>query len=45
MAPWVMGSTIYHTLILGLPSAERMGGIGTLALAANLTSVLLAVFA
>jgi Co/Zn/Cd efflux system component len=41
MAIWVMGSTIYHTLILGLPSAELMGGIGVLALVANLASVLL----
>src|SRR5579859_1272078 len=41
MAAWVMGSTVYHTLILGLPSAELMGGIGVLALAANLASVLL----
>ena len=41
MAAWVMGSTIYHTLILGLPSAELMGGIGVLALTANLASVLL----
>ena len=41
MAFWVFGSTMYHTLILGLPSAEMMGGIAVLALAANLTSVLL----
>ena len=41
MATWVMASTIYHTLILGLPSAELMGGIGVLALVANLASVLL----
>ena len=41
MALWVLGSTIYHTFILGLPSAELMGGIGVLALAANLASVLL----
>ena len=41
MAFWVLGSTIYHTLVLGLPSAELMGGIGVLALAANLGSVLL----
>ena len=41
MALWVLGSTVYHTLILGLPSAELMGGIGLLALAANLASVLL----
>jgi Co/Zn/Cd efflux system component len=41
MALWVLGSTAYHALILGLPSAELMGGIGVLALAANLSSVLL----
>jgi Co/Zn/Cd efflux system component len=41
MALWVFGSTLYHTFVLGLPSAELMGGIAILALAANLTSVLL----
>lgn len=41
MALWVFGSTIYQTLILGVPSAEVMGVIGFLALAANLGSVLL----
>ncbi|MBQ0822516.1 cation transporter [Microvirga sp. HBU67558] len=41
MGAWVLGSTIYHVLILGLPRAEIMGGIGILALAANLASVLL----
>ncbi|MFZ0603643.1 MAG: cation transporter [Roseiarcus sp.] len=41
MALWVLGSTIYHTLILGLPSVELMGSIGLLALAVNLASVLL----
>jgi Co/Zn/Cd efflux system component len=41
MATWVLGSTIYHALILGLPRAEVMGGVGGLALAANLASVLL----
>ena len=41
MAVWVLGSTIYHTFFLGLPSAQLMGGIGVLALAANLSSVLL----
>jgi Co/Zn/Cd efflux system component len=41
MAAWVLGSTIYHTFILGVPRAELMGGIGVLALAANLGSVLL----
>jgi len=37
----VLGTTIYHTIILGLPSAELMGGIAVLALAANLASVLM----
>jgi len=41
MAFWVLGSTLYHTIILGLPSAELMGGIAVLALAANVGSVLL----
>lgn len=41
MAIWVFGSTIYRTFILGVPSAEVMGGIGAMALAANLASVLL----
>jgi Co/Zn/Cd efflux system component len=41
MALWVLGSTLYHTLILGLPQAEVRGSIGVLALAANLASVLL----
>jgi len=41
MALWVFGSTIYQTLVLGLPKAEVMGLIGVLALAANLASVLL----
>lgn len=39
MGLWVLGSTIYQTLILGIPSAEVMGLIGLLALAANLASV------
>jgi len=41
MGLWVLGSTIYHFLILGVPQAEVMGAIGLLALAANLTSILL----
>lgn len=41
MGLWVLGSTLYHTLILGLPRAEVMGAIGMLAFAANLTSVLI----
>ncbi len=41
MALWVFSSTVYQTLILGLPKAEVMGIVGVLALAANLASVLL----
>jgi Co/Zn/Cd efflux system component len=41
MAFWVFGSTVYQTLVLGVPKAEVMGIIGFLALAANLLSVLL----
>lgn len=39
MAVWVLGSTIYQTLVLGVPSAQVMGVIGLLALIANLASV------
>ena len=41
MALWVLGSTAYHVLILGVPRAEIMGAIGFLALAANAASVLI----
>lgn len=41
MGLWVLGSTAHQVLVLGLPRAEIMGGIGLLALAANLASVLL----
>lgn len=41
MGFWVLGSTAYHVLILGIPRAELMGAIGFLALAANVASVLL----
>ncbi|GBQ14616.1 cation transporter [Swaminathania salitolerans] len=41
MALWVFGSTVYHTLILGVPQAEIMGAIAVLALTANLASVFL----
>jgi cation diffusion facilitator family transporter len=41
MGLWVFGATAYHVLIVGVPKAEVMGAIGFLALAANLTSVLL----
>ena len=40
MALWVLGSTAYHVLVLGIPRAEVMGAIGILALAANAASVL-----
>jgi Co/Zn/Cd efflux system component len=38
---WVLASTAYHVLVLGVPQAEVMGVVGVLALAANLSSVLL----
>jgi Co/Zn/Cd efflux system component len=41
MGLWVAGSTAYHMFILGIPRAEIMGMIGFLALAANVTSVLI----
>ncbi len=41
MGLWVFGSTLYQTLVMGVPKAEVMGLIGFLALAANLASVLL----
>jgi len=41
MGLWVFGSTIYQVFVLGVPKAEIMGVIGFLALAANVTSVLL----
>lgn len=41
MGLWVLGSTAYHALVVGVPQAEVMGAIGFLALAANLSSVLL----
>ena len=41
MALWVFGSTVYQTLILGLPKAEVMGAVGVLALGANFASVML----
>lgn len=41
MGLWVLGVTAYHVLVLGIPRAEIMGAVGFLALAANVTSVLL----
>ncbi|MDO9412916.1 MAG: cation transporter [Pseudolabrys sp.] len=43
MAVWVLGSTAYQTLVVGVPRAEIMGVVGILALAANLASVLILV--
>jgi Co/Zn/Cd efflux system component len=41
MGLWVLGTTLWHALFLGIPRAEVMGLIGFLALAANLASVLI----
>ncbi|MEQ8482151.1 MAG: cation transporter [Hoeflea sp.] len=41
MGLWVFGSTVYQVFVLGMPSAQIMGVIGLLALAANLASVAL----
>ncbi|WP_306119425.1 MULTISPECIES: cation transporter [unclassified Roseitalea] len=40
MGTWVLGSTAYQVLVLGVPSAPVMGVVGFLALAANMASVL-----
>jgi cation diffusion facilitator family transporter len=41
MGAWVLGSTMYHVFVTGMPRAEVMGVVGVLALAANAASVLL----
>lgn len=41
MGLWVLGSTIYRVIYVGVPEAEIMGMIGLLALIANLASVML----
>jgi Co/Zn/Cd efflux system component len=41
IALWVVGSTVYQTLIFGQPRAEIMGLVGLMALLANFASVLL----
>jgi Co/Zn/Cd efflux system component len=41
MGLWVLGSTVYQVLILGIPSATVMGAVGVLALTTNLISVFL----
>lgn len=38
---WVLGSTAYEVLVVGLPVAPVMGAVGVLALAANIASALL----
>jgi Co/Zn/Cd efflux system component len=43
MGLWVLGSTGYQVLILGVPDATTMGAVGLLACAANLLSVVLLV--
>lgn len=43
MGLWVFGSTLYRVLVAGVPDAQIMGGVGVLALAANLASVALLV--
>lgn len=43
MGIWVLFSTVWRVLYMEVPTAEIMGGIGFLALVANLTSVLLLV--
>ena len=41
MGLWVLGATAYYVLVIGAPQAEVMGVVGFLALAANVTSVLI----
>lgn len=41
MGLWVAGSTVWMVFVRGVPEAEVMGIVGFLALAANVTSVLL----
>ena len=41
MGLWVLGSTAYQVLALGVPLADVMGAVGILALVANLASVFL----
>lgn len=41
MALWVLGTTAYQVMIVGVPRAEVMGVVGFMALAANVASVLI----
>ncbi|MEE4014024.1 cation transporter [Roseibium sp. FZY0029] len=43
MGVWVAATTLYQVFVLGVPEASVMGSIGFLALAVNLSSVLLLV--
>lgn len=43
MGVWVMGSTLYRVVYMGVPEAEIMGVVGFLALLTNLASVALLV--
>lgn len=43
MGAWVLGSTVFRLFYVGVPEAEIMGVVGALALATNVTSVLLLV--
>ncbi len=43
MGLWVAASTLYQVFVFGVPQAAVMGSVGFLALAVNLTSVLLLV--
>lgn len=38
---WVLGSTVYRAFVESMPDAQTMGAIGAIALAANLTSVVI----
>ena len=40
-ALWVLGSTFYQAVVLGLPEPMTMGAVGTLALVANVICALL----
>lgn len=41
MGLWVLGSTLYHVFVTGVPEAPVMGVIGFLALLANVASVVI----
>ena len=41
MGIWVLGSTVYQVLVLGVPNEMVMGVVGALAFAANVASALL----